>query len=61
MMSTRISPNRFEHYDAAGSEHDGIAQFVFADGRARPISENIDLTVYQNLGNRNNMVPVGEF
>jgi len=61
MMSTRISPNRFEHYDTAGSAHAGAAQFVFGDGRARPINENIDLTVYQNLGNRANAIPVGEF
>lgn len=61
LMSTRIPPNRFQHYDDAGSAHDGIAQFVFADGRARPINENIDLMIYQNLGNRNSSIPLGEF
>jgi prepilin-type N-terminal cleavage/methylation domain-containing protein len=35
-----------------GSSHIGGAQFVLGDGSVRFISENIDVQVFQNLGNR---------
>jgi prepilin-type N-terminal cleavage/methylation domain-containing protein len=35
-----------------GSQHEGGAFFVFADGQARFISENVDLTVFQSLCTR---------
>ena len=35
-----------------GSQHQGGAQFAFADGAVRFISESISLTVYRNLGKR---------
>lgn len=41
------------HYDeCATSYHKGGAQFVFADGHARFISETIDFKVYEYLGGR---------
>ncbi len=37
-------------FEDAGSEHPGIAQFGFADGSVRSISENIDTQLYAYLG-----------
>lgn len=61
MFSTRNGINKGVHYDNAGSKHAGIGQFVFVDGSVRQISENINLTVFANLGNKGNGIPVGEF
>lgn len=44
-----------------GSWHTGGGHFVLGDGSVRFVSENIDLTLYQNLGNRRDMEPIGEF
>ncbi len=41
-----------------GSQHVGGAQFCFADGAVRFLSENINTTVYMNLGGRNEGNPV---
>jgi prepilin-type N-terminal cleavage/methylation domain-containing protein/prepilin-type processing-associated H-X9-DG protein len=35
-----------------GSQHQGGAQFAFADGAVRFIGESISLTIYRNLGQR---------
>ena len=35
-----------------GSQHKGGAQFAFADGAVKFISESISLTIYRNLGQR---------
>jgi len=43
------------------SYHAGGAQFVLCDGSVRFISENINLPVYANLGNRADMEILGEF
>ena len=62
LFSTRVGINRTNYFGHPGSEHpDGIAQFMFADGSARPINENIDQTTFQNLGNMMNEAPVSEF
>ncbi len=61
LFSTRFGINKGVHYDNPGSDHQGIAQFLFADGSARPISENIDLQLFRNLGNMQNTLPVSEF
>ena len=41
-----------ESSEAAGSDHPGGAQFAFADGSARFVSENLDPVVYFSLGTR---------
>ena len=41
-----------ESTESAGSDHPGGAQFAFADGSARFISENIDPLIYFALGTR---------
>ena len=43
------------------SLHEGGAHFLLCDGSARFISENIDHTLYQMLGDRWDGNPVGEF
>ncbi|MHC4876970.1 MAG: DUF1559 domain-containing protein [Planctomycetota bacterium] len=44
-----------------GSWHVGGSQFVLGDGSVRFISENIDIELYQRLGNRRDEKIVGEF
>lgn len=58
LFSTREGPNKAFSIAGPGSEHDGIAQFAFADGGVRPISENIDAIIFANLGNMSNGIPV---
>ena len=43
------------------SLHEGGAHFLLVDGSARLISENIDHTLYQKLGDRHDGEVVGEF
>jgi prepilin-type N-terminal cleavage/methylation domain-containing protein/prepilin-type processing-associated H-X9-DG protein len=43
------------------SQHTGGAQFVFADGSVRFLSQNIDLKTYANLGNRADLLALQEF
>lgn len=40
------------HVGGFGSSHPGIANFAFADGSTRALSEDIDVSVLQQLGNR---------
>lgn len=61
MFSTRFGPNKGLHYDNAGSNHTGGANFVLADGSVKYVSQSIDSTVFANLGNMNNNVPVPGF
>ena len=43
------------------SYHTGGAQFVLADGSVRFISENVNASLYANLGNRADMEILGDF
>ena len=43
------------------SYHPGIVQTLLMDGSTHTISENIDLGVWRNLGQRDDGVPLGEF
>ena len=43
------------------SQHTGGAQFVFADGSVRFLSENIDIKTYSHLGNREDLSALQEF
>ena len=55
MFSCRLGINKGIHYDNPGSDHAGsIAQFLFGDGSVKPLTPNINLTVFQNLGNISN-------
>lgn len=43
------------------SQHSGGALFMLADGSARFISETIDMNVFSQIGNRDDMEPLGGF
>lgn len=61
MFSTRFGINKGVHYDNAGSNHSGVAQYLLADGSVKSINQNINLTVFANLGNIANGIPVSDF
>jgi prepilin-type N-terminal cleavage/methylation domain-containing protein/prepilin-type processing-associated H-X9-DG protein len=55
LFSCRSGINKGVHYDNPGSDHPGqIAQFLFCDGSVHSITPNINLTIFQNLGNMSN-------
>ena len=59
IFSCRFGINKGVHYDNTGSNHPaGVAQYLFCDGSVHPLNQQIDLTVFQNLGNVANGVPV---
>jgi prepilin-type N-terminal cleavage/methylation domain-containing protein len=59
LFSCRNPPNRPFHFDTPGSDHTGgVVQVGLCDGSCRPISQNIDLTTFQNLGNMSNGKPI---
>jgi prepilin-type N-terminal cleavage/methylation domain-containing protein/prepilin-type processing-associated H-X9-DG protein len=55
IFSCRFGINKGVHYDNAGSNHPGgVAQFLFCDGSVHPLTQQLNLTVFQNLGNVSN-------
>jgi prepilin-type N-terminal cleavage/methylation domain-containing protein len=59
LFSTRNPPNRPLHFDTCGSDHSGgVVQVGMCDGSCRAISQNIDLTTFNNLGDMQNGNPV---
>lgn len=59
LFSCRFGVNKGLHYDNSGSNHaGGVTQFLFCDGGVRGITPNINLTIFQNLGNVANNVPI---
>ncbi len=62
MFSCRYGVNKGIHYDNTGSSHTGgIAQYLFADGSVHSVNSSVNLTVFQNLGNIANTVPIPPF
>lgn len=64
LFSARFGINKGVHYDNSGSDHPGgIAHFLFCDGSVRQITQNVNLTVFQNLANiaNNTAIPSGMF
>ncbi|MCA9055129.1 MAG: DUF1559 domain-containing protein [Planctomycetaceae bacterium] len=57
-MSARFAPHTGAHYDEADSEHPGLVNVALADGRVRPVSWNIDLRTWTNLGNFASGIPI---
>jgi len=56
------TPGLVPGHDAAGyfgSSHVGGVHFLLCDGSVQFMSQNMDLTTYQNLGARNDASPVG--
>ena len=61
-FSTLGAPNKGLSYEFAGSDHEGMTQVLLGDGSVRNISDNIDLQIWQRLGNIGNELPLpGEF
>jgi len=68
MFSTRRIPNKKGNialednlnlrFDSAGSDHDQVVHVCLADASVRPISVNINILTWRNLGNMDNGVPV---
>jgi prepilin-type N-terminal cleavage/methylation domain-containing protein len=59
LFSTLNPPNRALTFDTPGSDHTGGAfQVTLCDGSCRPISQNIDLATFNNLGNMSSGRPI---
>jgi prepilin-type N-terminal cleavage/methylation domain-containing protein len=59
LFSTLNPPNRNLTFDTPGSDHTGgLFQVALSDGSCRPISQNIDLPTFNNLGNMASGMPV---
>lgn len=59
MFSTRLAPNKREHFEAAGGPHDGAVLVALADGSSRIVNQSIGLDVWQRLGSMAEGVSVG--
>ena len=57
-----LYPNRgYQQNRSLSSYHVGGCHFAMADGSTHFVSENIDLTLYQQLGRRDDGLPNGGF
>lgn len=61
LFSSRNGINKRLHFDAAGSEHLGIAHALLADGSVKVISENLDFVIYSNLSTMSYGGPIPPF
>lgn len=61
MFSTFRAPNKQEFFESAGGPHDDIVQVLLGDGSARPVSNSVDLRVWQRLGSVGEGSNVGQF
>jgi prepilin-type N-terminal cleavage/methylation domain-containing protein len=59
--SSANPPTHEVHPNTLGSRHIGGAHHTMADGSSHFISENIDITVYRQLGRKADGFPVGGF
>ena len=60
LFSTRWGPNKGLGISGSGSEHVSIANFAFADGGVRPLSQNTNGFLFANLGNMSNGIPINK-
>ncbi len=60
LFSTRWGPNKGLGIAGPGSAHVGMANFAFADGSVRPLSQNTNGFLFANLGNMSNGIPVNK-
>ena len=59
LFSTLNPPNRNLTFDTPGSDHTGgLFQVGLCDGSCRPISQNINLATFNNLGSMSSGMPV---
>ena len=60
-LKAEAKPNPLLVAGGFGSLHNGGANFCLADGSVRFLSESIETTVFENLGNRADLEMMGEF
>jgi len=58
VMNQDMAPKFTDNNANFGSSHVGGSQFILCDGAVKFVSENIDLTTYTRLGQRNDKNPV---
>lgn len=58
LFDTSIGQNKNIQYTAPGSDHVTGSHFLLGDGAVTFVSNNIDLNVFQNLGDMNSGIPV---
>ena len=61
MMQMHSNPNQTNHIVHFSSAHEGGVQFVLCDGSVHFLSENVDYSVFRNLGERADGNVIGEF
>ncbi len=61
LFSALVGPNKGTSWEYAGGPHEQIVQIGLADGSVQQISESINLSVWQRLGNYSNGLPVEKF
>ena len=58
LFDTSIGQNKTIQFTGPGSDHKTGAHYVYGDARVDFVSDNIDIAVFQNLGDMNSGVPV---
>jgi prepilin-type N-terminal cleavage/methylation domain-containing protein len=61
MMTMHSNPNQTNHIVHFSSRHEGGVQFVLCDGSVHFLSENVDYSIFRNLGERADGNVLGEF
>lgn len=61
LFSALVGPNKRVSWEYAGGPHEGIVQIGLADGSVQQVSESINLSIWNRLGNYANGLPVDKF
>ncbi|MCP4171064.1 MAG: DUF1559 domain-containing protein [Fuerstiella sp.] len=61
MMAMQSTPNQTNHIVHFSSQHTGGVQFLLCDGSVQFLSQNIDYSLFRNLGERADGNIIGEF
>ena len=60
-MQMHSNPNQTNHIVHFSSQHVGGVQFLLCDGSVHLLSENMDYSVFRNLGERSDGNVLGDF
>ena len=60
-MQMHANPNQTNHIVHFSSQHVGGVQFLLCDGSVHFLSENVDYSIFRNLGERSDGNVLGEF
>ena len=61
LFSALVGPNKRLSWEYAGGPHEGIVQIGLADGSVQAVSESVNLSIWQRLGNYANGLPAKGF